>query len=153
MSFFPTLVLVGVDGTAHSRHAVMAAAELCSSTGSELHLVHVKVRSPTLRGQPMSPVTRERTDEEAQAMLEQERANAETLGVTVSGTHVRYGDAVHEAFVRAQEELGAGLLVVGERGTGSLGRRLAGAGDPGTAARRSTASVLVVREPPEAPRR
>jgi nucleotide-binding universal stress UspA family protein len=149
MSFFPTTVLVGVDGTPASRHALAVAAELCLATSSPLHLVHVKLRSGLIRGRPMNPPQRERTDQEAQELLERESDLVTSLGAEVAGTHVRYAERVHEAFVAVQDELAAGLLVLGERGSGSLARMLSHVGPSSTGAvRRSRASVLVVREDP-----
>jgi len=150
MSFFPTPVIVGTDGTAAGRHALLAAVELCRATGSELHIVHVKLASGMLRGRPMTPAQRERTDEEARQLLERELMAAEEAGMAVVGTHLRYGENAEQAFVSTQQELGAGLLVIGESRTGSLAQRLTSAtgGSATEAVRRSPASVLVVRQPP-----
>lgn len=153
MSFFPTPVIVGSDGTPAGRHALLAAVELCRATGSDLHIVHVKLASGMLRGRPMTPVQRERTDEEAYQLLEDERAAAEGAGLAVVGTHLRYGENAEQAFVSTQAELGAGLLVIGASRTGTLAQRLTSATAGSTtgtgAVRRSSASVLVVRQPPE----
>lgn len=147
MSFFPTPVLVGVDGTPAGHHAVTAAAELCIVTGSPLHLVHVKLTSGTLRGRPMTPAQREQADTEATAVLERESAEAAALGADVAGTHVRYGDRPESVFAKLQAELDAGLLVIGARGRGALASRLMAdeAASPSSTVRRSRASVWVVR--------
>lgn len=153
MAFFPTVVIVGVDGTPAGRHALLTAAELCVATSSPLHLVHVKIRRPIVRGQPMTPPQRERTDAEARQLLDREQSVVvETYDLEVAGSHVRYADHVHEAFVSVQEELGAGLLVVGERGSGTLARLLTVRNPSAVGAvRRSPASVLVVRRRPDPP--
>ena len=149
MTFFPTPVLVGVDGDAASHHALVAAAELCRATGSSLHLVHVALSTGSIRGRPMTPAQRERTDEEGQQLLGRAVAASADLGVEVAGTHLRYAERLDAGFVEVQEELGAGLLVIGDGTTGTLASRLMQAGS-GTASagtvRRSRASVLVVRE-------
>lgn len=147
MTFFPTPVVVGTEGTAASRHALLAAVELTRATGSPLHIAHVRLTSGTLHGRPMTPPQRERADEEGQGLLERERDVAVEHGGEVAGTHLRYGERLDLAFASLQEELGAGLLVIGEGTTGTLAQRLMGAGGTSTGAvRRSRASVLVVRE-------
>jgi nucleotide-binding universal stress UspA family protein len=145
VTFFPTPVVVGTEGTEASRHALLAAAELANATGSPLHIAHVRLTSGSLHGRPMTPGQRERADEEAEALLAGERAAAEERGAEVAGTHLRDGDRVDHAFAALQEELGAGLLVIGEGSTGTLAQRLTGGTSTGTV-RRSRASVLVVRE-------
>lgn len=149
MIFFPTPVLVGVDGDAASHHALLAAAELCRATGSPLHLVHVALTSGTLRGRPMTPAQREHADDESRRLLEREAGAAGEVGVEVDGTHLRYAERLDTGFVEVQEQLGAGLLVIGDGVTGTQASRLmqagGGAGPAGTV-RRSGASVLVVRE-------
>ena len=45
----------------------------------------------------------------------------EEEGGTVTGAHLRDGRAV-EAIVEQAEEIGAGLVIVGSRGMGRLGR-------------------------------
>lgn len=147
MTFFPTPTVVGCEGTQASRHALLAAVELTTATGSPLHIAHVRLTSGTLHGRPMTPSQRERGDAEAHALLEREAAVATELGAEVTGTHLRYGERVDLAFAVLQEELGAGLLVIGDSGTGSLAQRLTGGHQTSTGTvRRSPASVLVVRE-------
>lgn len=145
MTFFPTPVVVGTEGTAASRHALLAAVELARATGSPLHIAHVRLTSGTLHGRPMTPTQRERADAEGQGLLERERAVVVEHGGEVTGTHLRYGERLDLAFVQLQEDLGAGLLVIGEGQSGSLAQRLTG-GRSSSTVRRSRASVLVVRE-------
>jgi nucleotide-binding universal stress UspA family protein len=144
MSFFPTPVIVGTDGTPASRHALEAAAEIAQATGSELHLLHVKVTSSTLRGRPMTPGQRESTEREGQELLEREAAAALELGVEVAGTHLRHGEKLERAMTTAAEELGAGLLVIGEGRAGRVAELLSSSYGTSTV-RRSKGSVLVVR--------
>lgn len=148
MAFFPTPVLVGTAGGTADRHALRAAVELCAATGSPLHLAHVVLTSGTLRGRPMTPPQRERTDEEGEALLAREAQVARDAGLEVAGTHLRYAERVDRALIEVQEGLGAGLLVIGEGGTGSIASRLMQPGGTRSAGtvRRSRASVFVVRE-------
>jgi nucleotide-binding universal stress UspA family protein len=65
--------------------------------------------------------------------------------VEVADVHVRFGPSIDETLQQTQEELDAGLLVVGAHRSGAVASRLiTGAGGSGVV-RRSTASNLVVR--------
>ena len=147
MVFFPTVILVGVDDTHESRHAVLTAVELCQATDSPLHLAHVKLTSGLLRGRPMTPSQRESTDTEADALLTQLRDMATEAGKPPAEVHVRYGENVEQELVRLQTELSAGLLVIGEGPGGNLAARMFQSQHGSGAVQRSTGSVLVVRPP------
>lgn len=149
MTFFPTTVLVGVDSTKESRHAVTAAVQLCLATGSPLHLVHVKLTSGMLRGRPMSPQQRSQSEDEGLMLLEQHGRQAAEAGLEPAKLHLRYAENTEHELARLQQQLVAGLLVIGEGSTGGLARRLFGTGGGPSAVRRSPGSVMVVR-PPEA---
>lgn len=152
MTFFPTPVVVGTEGTSACRHALLAAVELCRATGSPLHLLHVRLLQQGLQGRPPTPAQRERGEAEGQALLERESAVVAEHDLAVSGTHLRHAERIDQAFVAVQEELAAGLLVIGDRGSsGLLARLLTGsaAGSATGTVRRSRASVLVVRERPD----
>jgi nucleotide-binding universal stress UspA family protein len=144
VALFPTTVLVAVDGSPASERALDAAWEVCEATGSSLHLVHVKVSRGTITSRPTSPAGREALATEGEELVAAVRQRAEARGVVVTGTYVRGGDSVERALVHAQEELGAGLLVVGASGAGSLGKRLLGT-VPTSTVSRASGSVLVVR--------
>lgn len=144
MSFFPTAVVVGTDGSPQSRHALEAAVELCRATRSPLHLLHVKLIAGSLRGRPMTPQQRETTEAEGHALLDREAEAASELGLEVAGTHLRHGEQIEQTMTATTTELGAGLLVIGESATGRLPRLLT-AGYSAATVRRSEGSVLVVR--------
>lgn len=144
MSFFPTTVIVGTDGSTESRQALEAAVELCRTTGSPLHLLHVKLTSGTLRGRPMTPTQRETTDTEGRLLLDREAVAAAELGMEVAGTHLRYGEHLERTMTAAAAELDAGLLVIGDSTSGRLAQLLTST-YPTTTVRRSKGSVLVVR--------
>lgn len=147
MVFFPSTVLVGVDGTRESTHAVVTAVELCQATTSPLHLAHVKLTSGLLRGRPMTPAQRTAADTEAETLLGQFSGIAAEAGLAPTDVHVRYGDNVERELVRLQTELSAGLLVIGEGPAGNLAARMFGSQHGPGAVQRSTGSVLVVRPP------
>lgn len=108
MTFFPIPVLVGVDETSESRHALLAAVELCRSTGSALHLVHVKLTSGMIRGRPMTPEQRSRAEYEGAAILDESRRAAIEAGVAPVEVHLRYAENAEEALVLLQRDLVAG---------------------------------------------
>jgi nucleotide-binding universal stress UspA family protein len=140
---FPARVLVGVDASLGSRDAVDAGASLCQTTGAELHLVHVKLKSPLLRGRPAPTAASEVLEREGEDLLRRSRAYAERV-CPVKGTHLRFAQRVDRALTRVQDELGADVLVIGAGGSGSdswhLGRTVT------ATVRRSPRSVLVVRD-------
>jgi nucleotide-binding universal stress UspA family protein len=146
MLSFPTRVLVGIDRSDAARAALEAAADLCRATTSELHLVHVKSTSSTVKGRPVTPEQGHRMEAEAASLLAEAADVAQARGTEVAATHVRFGERVERALTRAQRELDAGLLVVGSERSGSVARSLLGGGATGTVAR-SGGSVLVVRGP------
>jgi nucleotide-binding universal stress UspA family protein len=51
MSIFPTKVLLATDASAEAQLAATTAADLASSTNSELHVVHVGELRPTFLAQ------------------------------------------------------------------------------------------------------
>jgi nucleotide-binding universal stress UspA family protein len=144
MPVFPTLIVVGVDDSPGSRRALAAAQEIASATGSELHLVHVKLTKSPLRPKPVNPPVTQAASEEGTALLERLEREAAQGGVSVAATHLRAGDRVDRVLVDTQRELGAGLLVVGASSSGRIGRAVLGS--PVTAVtRHASGSVLVVR--------
>lgn len=144
---FPTRVLVALDGSEASRHALTTACELCRATGSQLHIVYIATTSPAVRGRPPIPAQREAAEQEGEQVLEAGRAQALGHGAEVAQSHLRSGASIDQSLQQAQEELDAGLLVVGAHRSGKVaGRLIAGTGGAGVV-RRAAASILVVRPP------
>jgi nucleotide-binding universal stress UspA family protein len=139
-------ILVGVDTPADSRHLVRVASRLASSLDAELHLVHVRLTRSTVQGRPMTPAQRDSQQQEGEQLLAALAEQAAAVGGEVAGQHVRFGERIERELVRAQEQLAAGLLVVGTSRDAGVARRLLGTPVSGTV-RRSPGSVLVVREP------
>jgi universal stress protein A len=139
---FPQRVLVGVDASMGSRDAVDTAVSLCQATGADLHLVHVKLKSPLLRGRPAPTAATEVLEREGEELLQRSRAYAERV-LPVTGTHLRYAQRVDRALASVQGELGADVLVIGAGSSGSdawyLGRTVT------ATIRRAPGSVLVAR--------
>jgi nucleotide-binding universal stress UspA family protein len=152
VTVFPAKILVAVDGTPKSQRAVEAAAELCRATGSELLLMHVKLLSPPIAGDTPSPALHERGEAEGRALLDEEVARAEQLGVPVRTALVRMGRTIEAEIVRVADEIGATLLVLGTKARRPSGRTVR-AGVSLDIVRDAPCSVWFVREEPRAPGR
>ena len=121
-------ILLATDGSEESELAARVAVELAKCTGSELHLVHVKL-IPLTSPYPEVLDWREdleRAEREARELLdEQVRMVEEEAGGTVAGTHLREEEPAEE-IVALAEELGVRLIIVGRRNRGLIRRALAG---------------------------
>jgi nucleotide-binding universal stress UspA family protein len=146
MAMLTDRILVAVDTGPDAHHLVRVAAELAGALDAELHLVHVRLARSTVQGRPMTPAQREAGQAEAEALLAALTGEAEAKGATVAQHHVRFGEHIERELALAQEQLEAGLLVIGSSRRGGVARRLLGTPSAG-AVRRSPGSVLVVREP------
>ena len=140
MSIFPTRVLLATDGSKEADLAATTAADLAEKTNSELHVITVGPDYP-LYELPEHPagfedVLRENR-REAKEVLEQQAKRIEESGGTVKETHLREG--------RADEEIGAGLIVMGSRGHGRLRRALLGSVSDAVV-RHAHCPVTIVRE-------
>ena len=150
---FPPKILLATDGSEGAALATRAAAEIHVKMGSELHVVtigpraaggpplpHVGFPSPEVIGP--SPVQQE-ADKEAQRLLGTQVEWIETAGGTVAQAHLRSGRADKE-IVALAEEIGAGMVVVGNRGLGGVRRALLGSVSD-SVVRHAPCPVLVVR--------
>jgi nucleotide-binding universal stress UspA family protein len=147
---FPTKIVLATDGSEEARRAAGLAADLAEKLDSELHLVYVEPM-PGVYAYPESAVyepelrneLREATERGAHEKLE---AETEALGLAdkVAGMHVAVGrpDA---GIVRAAEDTGAGLVVVGSRGRGPIKRAVMGSVSD-SVVRYAHCPVLVVRD-------
>ena len=122
MSVFPTKIVLATDGSEDAAEAREAAIDLARRTGSELHLVHVwhDVPSPYAHA-----FVKRELRSQGQEILDAEVRKIEEAGDSVEGAHLRGGRTSDEV-IELSEELGAGLLVVGSRGLGPVGRILMG---------------------------
>lgn len=129
MSSIPTKILLATDGSEETELATLVAVELANSTGSELHLVHVKLLPLT---PPYPDVLDwrwkeelERAEREARELLDEQVKKVEDAGGTVAGVHLRE-ELPAEEIVALAEELGTCLIVVGRRDRGRIRRVLTG---------------------------
>ena len=141
-------ILVPVDGSETSLHAVAKAAGLAKAFGSEVTAVYVLDPYPFTgvgadfaygQAQYLSAATAE-----ANTALEAVKKLMDETGVAVK-TMVGEGHAVHEGIVRVADSVGADLIVMGSHGRRGLEKLVLG-----SVAQRvlSTARipVLVVRQ-------
>ncbi|HTW85578.1 MAG TPA: universal stress protein [Candidatus Sulfotelmatobacter sp.] len=134
-------VLVGWDETAIADRAVDVAAEVARRFDARLAIVDVV--QPVPHG---GPDERERQAELRGHRLHGEEAVARAArhGVTASFALIEDGDAAH-ALVDAAHRIGADLIVVGRRHSGSLERKLLGSVSD-TVLRLAQTPVLVVSD-------
>lgn len=142
---FPTRILVATDGSEASLEALATACQLARATDSELHLAYVVLTSSTIRGRPMTPTQRESLEQEGSQALDGAARRARDGGCEIAAEHLRFGTRLDLALLRLQEDLEAGLLVIGARSGTSLAQRLLGSEGGAEVTRRSPRSVLLVR--------
>jgi nucleotide-binding universal stress UspA family protein len=118
-----------------------AAVDLAEKGGAELHLVHVWHTVPSPH---FDRFIRSGFEEIGRDRLEQQVRLIENAGGTVVEASLREGRAVEEIIAHA-DEIGAGLVIVGSRGMGPLGRLARRSVSTGIA-HRSHCPVLIVRE-------
>lgn len=145
MSAYPTKIVVATDGSDESKLAGRRAAELAAQSGAELHVIHVGLLSPWTHPDTLSPQQYQRLKDEAQKRLDAEVKDVEAAGGKITRSYVRMG-RVDSEVIRLSEEIGCDLIVVGNRGVGSLTRILLG-NDAESIVRHAHCPVLVVRKP------
>lgn len=122
MSVLPSKILLATDCSEDAAVAARAAISLSKESGAELHLVHVwhDVPSPYARA-----FIKRELQRQSQEILDEQVQRIEGDGGNISGIHLRQG-RISDEVIKLGEELEAGLLVVGSRGHGRLGRLLMG---------------------------
>jgi nucleotide-binding universal stress UspA family protein len=144
MSIFPTKILLATDGSREAELAAATAAALAKGTDSELHVVHVGPFLPMLFSSMEDEPAR--MAREARKTLDGAVGQLEAAGGDVAQAHLRVGGASEE-IVALAEELGAGLIVMGNRGRGGVRRALMGSVSD-SVVRHAHCPVLVVRAEP-----
>jgi nucleotide-binding universal stress UspA family protein len=124
----PKLVVVGVDGSDHSRHAAAVGVGLARQNGAELHLMTV-VRPPEgwwgIVGSPPTPTALSKSLADAQReILDSVMSDLDLEGVRHS-TVEDVGDPARMLIQHCQEA-GADLLILGTRGAGLIERIMLG---------------------------
>lgn len=121
MNGFPEKILLATDGSEDAVRATEAASDLAKRSGAELHVVHVWHDVP---GFAHDFVKRE-LKRQGQEVLDEQVGKIEESGAAVTEAHLRGGRTSNEV-ISLSEEIGAGLLVVGSRGLGTVQRILMG---------------------------
>jgi nucleotide-binding universal stress UspA family protein len=148
MSIFPTKILLATDGSREADLAATTAADLAKSTGSELHVLHVGAGHPLYEASGSSGITEEVLDTqraEAQRVLHEQVRMVEGSGATVEDAHLSTDERPDRTIVHLSEDIGAGLIVMGNRGRGGIRRALMGSVSDAVV-RYAHCPVLVVRE-------
>lgn len=150
-------ILVAVDGSPLSVHAISHAAALARATGGRIRLLNVMDPVAHISGfeQPevYSAEVLPRLQQAGEALLQQARDQVAQCGVPVDTVLVENLDArVAQIVVDHAQAWGADLIVLGTHGRRGLARVLMGS-DAEQIARTAPVPVLLVRAPePAAPR-
>jgi nucleotide-binding universal stress UspA family protein len=152
MSIFPTKVLLATDGSEEAELAATTAINLARNTDSELHVLTVGPGYPAY--DVRIPEVAEELRRQAQNILDEQLKEIEQAGGEVAQAHLRLAER-HPGFerhpsddvVRVAEEIGAGLIVMGSRGRGGVGRALMGSVSD-SVVRHAHCPVMVVRKEP-----
>ena len=140
---FPTPILAISDGSLPARRAVTMAGEIARATGSTLHVATVALVSRYIYPDILSPAQIERIRSDAQARLDADVGEARGEGIEIGETHLRMG-RVDAEILKLAEEIGAGLIVVGNRSADAVQRILLG-DTAESVVRHAGCPVLVVR--------
>ena len=141
-------IVVGTDGSATASEAVRQAAELAQKVGTKLYLV--SAYEPVPEGRLRDE--REQVPKDLQWMVNPREDVETTLaegakGLAGSGVEVetmaREGDPA-DAILDVAEEIGAGLIVVGNKGMTGAKRFLLGS-VPNKVSHHAPCSVLIIR--------
>ena len=142
---FPMRILVATDGSGPSDTAIQLAGNLTAATGSELHVLHVTMISQYIHPDLLSEVQVQRIKDEAEARLAAAVARAKEERLEFTNSHIRYGKADEET-IRVAQEIGADLIVIGNRSGSAMSRIMLG-NDAESIVRHAPCAVLVAREP------
>jgi nucleotide-binding universal stress UspA family protein len=99
MSIFPTKILLATDGSEEAALAAQIAADLANKTNSELHIIHIRPRTPHYPGYYIGPGVvedaeekeRKHLDLEAQRLLKTQVEQVRAAGGSRAQTHLRMG--------------------------------------------------------------
>lgn len=142
-------IVAGTDGSDTARVAVRYAIDLARELGARLQLVsaYEPVSDARLKTEQIdAPADVEwaiNPREEVVALLEEARAEAESVGVKEVETFARQGEAA-DAIIDVAEEQRADLIVVGNKGMTGAKRFLLGS-VPNRVSHHAPCSVLIVR--------
>jgi nucleotide-binding universal stress UspA family protein len=139
-----TTIVAGTDGSARADRAVQEAVDIARSQGARLHLVAAISEHERHWEDLQSTARVDSVDmrEVAEQVLAREAARAEQAGVQTDFS-AREGDPA-EAILEAAEDVGADLIVLGNKGMTGAMRFVLGS-VPNKVSHHAHCSVLVVR--------
>lgn len=137
-------IVVGTDGSETANRALEEALRLAKAFGDELHVVsgYAPVRGARIAEAPQgaAKVWAPLPDSEVQAVLDEAAAKARIADVQVQ-THAVQTDAA-DALLQVASDVGAGLIVVGNRGMHGARRVLGSV--PNKVSHQARCNVLIV---------
>jgi nucleotide-binding universal stress UspA family protein len=133
-------VLVGADDSSTARRAVEAAAEIAAMSHAELHIASAQDPQSFNASSPGEKVDTLSTEGDVDSLLQVLAFIAQRHGLTAV-LHPSRGDPA-DALVRIADEIGADLIVVGNRGMKGMRRVLGSV--PNSVAHDANCSVLIV---------
>ncbi len=145
-------ILCAVDFSDHAREAMRRAADLATSTGGSLTLLHAAYVPITSYGDggPMLPSSgpelTAQLGKEAEKHLAEWKKRAEEMGVRTVTTKVVAGLPWHTIVEALEADRDYDLVVIGTHGRSGLGRLLLGSVAENVV-RHAPCPVLVVRQP------
>jgi nucleotide-binding universal stress UspA family protein len=139
------LMVVGTDGSDSAKRAVTEAVKIAKALDAEIHLVSAfePLRGARISGAPegAAKVWAPLPDSQVEATLSEAAAAVRLADVTVS-THAVQKDPA-DALVDVAEEVGADLIVVGNKGMHGA-RRFTLGNVPNKVSHRARCNVLIV---------
>lgn len=141
----PNKILLATDGSSDAELAAKAAMDLARKTNAELHVAHAWHHNVQGFGYPAMVWTDYSYlyEREARKMLASQVDAIEAAGGTVTEQHLLQGRTI-DVLLDLCEELDPGLLVMGSRGLGPIGRLVVGSVSEGVV-HHARVPVLVVR--------
>ncbi len=140
---FPTKILLATDASREAKLAANAAIDLANSSNSELHVVHAAHLAPVFATEPEIEARTSQAHRLARGLLDEHTEQIRAAGGSIAEVHLEVGRP-DEGIVRLAETLGAGLIVMGSRGSGGVRRALLGSVSD-SVVRHAPCPVMVVR--------
>lgn len=140
-------ILMPIDGSDSSKHAMVRSLERGLLTGSEVHVFTVIPDKITARGYRVNPEVIEHVDESYEKHAKEILAEAERIFEKYHmhiTTKYKKGDAAKEILDYA-DAIKADLIIIGNRGLGAFSKTLLGSVSSKVLSQ-SKSSVLVVKE-------
>jgi len=133
-------MVVGTDGSDSAKRAVAEAVRVAKALDAELHIVSAY---EPLRAHSKGAAEQPYPDSEVDSILDDAESEYRDTGVKTK-THATKDDHPAAALLRVADEVGANLIVVGNRGMHSGIRRFVLGSVPDKVSHHAQCSVLIV---------